>query len=74
MNAKIFARRVTSIILFLLLLGGIYLSFAPAIAVAEGGGAEPIMNDSTITAPPAPAVNAGGLDFWTIYAVVQAIL
>jgi len=74
MNAKVFARRVTSIVLFLLILGGVYLGFAPTMAVAEGGGSDPIMNDSTITAPPAPEANAGNLDFWTTFTVFCAVL
>jgi len=74
MNAKVFVRRITSIVLFFLILGGLYLSFAPITAVADGGGNDPIMIDSTISVPSAPADTGGDLDFLVMFAVLQAVL
>jgi hypothetical protein len=67
-------RLVIAILLFTLVIGGIYISFAPGVANAEGGGGDPITADTVIISPPTgpdPAEDVSIL--WTVLAVFQAM-
>jgi hypothetical protein len=74
MKSAACVRRVaTVVLLFVLIFSGFYLSFVPTVANAEGGGADPIFGDSTVSSAPATDSMSGPSILWSVFTIIQLL-